>query len=119
MQAAVRTATPPQTSARRWVTVRAMKSLMRMNGGSEHESLLGCQCCSREEFLERVEESPRRPFHRRALVDRLLRRGSPDLSPRAQAVRSGLACLKPESKRFVAGGVLQALPIRGATELIS
>jgi hypothetical protein len=31
MQTMVSTATPHQTSARRWVTVRAMKSLMRMS----------------------------------------------------------------------------------------
>src|SRR5213076_3469039 len=34
MQAMVSKATLPHTSARRWVMVRAMKSLMRMNGGS-------------------------------------------------------------------------------------
>ena len=93
MQTMLSTATPHQTSARRSVTVRAMKSLMRMS---------------------------KRPFNTNLREDANVRAAYVEPSPAvASAVLSGKHSSEPKHKSLAAVDVLQGLLIGLAKELIA
>ena len=88
MQAAVNAATPHHTSARRWVTVRAMKSLMRMNEPSlntnrrQHANAVANVMLPTRRGVAAATGPPFVP-----LVDRLLRKMPVRLGPMVRTFR--------------------------------
>ena len=116
MQTMVSAATPHQTSARRCVMVRAMKSLMRMSKRTiQHESASRCNAQPRDAISE-AHAANALQYRRLMTVGRLCETLFQSV---ASAVLSGKPGSKAEQKSLAAADVSQRLLIRRAKELIA